>query len=283
MPKVVLFLFAVVAIIVWAEVVKSPEADKVDGIELYFFDVGQGDSVLIQKDDFQIMIDGGPSDTVLSKLGEVMPIMDRNIEVIILTHPHADHLVGINQVLERYDVGTIYSTGASHTSNEYLEFLENVKNKSVNYLIPNIEDKISHENIDIEFLWPGERYKEKSLENLNNTSLVMRACYFDHCTLFMGDLELDGQRLMFAETGEKSIESEILKVSHHGSHNGTDKRLLDKIMPKYAVIEVGLDNKFDHPHDITLDLLKDNEIEILRTDEGDVEFIISEFGVDLVE
>ncbi len=283
MLKVVLFLLAVIAIIVWAEVARSPEADTVNGLEVYFFDVGQGDVSLIQKDDYQILIDGGPSDAILAKLGDAMPLLDRKIEIIILSHPHADHLVGVNQVLERYDVGKIYSSGVPYTSNEYIEFLENVNSKNIDLIVPKIGDKTSYENIEVDFLWPGEKFVEEELENLNNSSVVIRACYLKNCSIFLGDLELDGQRMMFAELAEKNVNSEIIKIAHHGSSNGTDQRLLDIVMPNYAVILVGLDNKFDHPHDVTLDLLSTNNIETLRSDEGDIKFIISELGINQVK
>jgi len=121
--KVILSALILIAVFIWTSLARSPESA---GVNIYFFDVGQGDAELIQNGDYQILIDGGPSDEILSKLGEAMPIADRNIEIMILSHPHADHLVGLNQVLERYNVEKIYSSGVLHTSNEYLEFLEKV-------------------------------------------------------------------------------------------------------------------------------------------------------------
>jgi competence protein ComEC len=232
-----------------------------------------------------------------------MPLTDRKIEVVILTHPHADHLVGINQILDRYEVGKIYSTGVVHTSNAYLEFLDKVKNKNISLEVPDIGQGFSpFDSGELKFLWPGKNYIEKSAEdnNLNNTSLVSRFCYFDHCVLLPGDLETDGQEEMFAKLNchseakaEESqgsftnvqddkcnLQSEILKVAHHGSTNGTEQKPLDIVKPKYAIISAGVDNKFGHPHAGTLDLLQKVNIQYYRTDrDGTIEFNLSEQGI----
>lgn len=304
--QIMLSLMAVLTIFVWSAIVKSPTADEINGsAQIFFLNVGQGDSELIQKGNYQILIDGGPDDSVLSELGKVMPLADRKIETVILTHPHADHLVGLNQIIDRYEIGTIYVTGVVHTSNAYLEFLEKAKNKNINTEVSDIGEKlIPFDNGNLEFLWPGKVYAGKSAEdnNLNNTSLVSRFCYSSHCALLTGDLEIDGQDEMFAschsERSEESssnaaldpsalpqddkcnFQSEILKIAHHGSMNGTNQELLDIVKPKYAVIEVGADNKFGHPHAGTLDLLQKANIQQYRTDrDGTVEFNISEEGI----
>ncbi len=305
MTKITKFFFSLLitlTVFIWAAVVKSPSGT---GCNIYFFDVGQGDAALIEKGDYQILIDGGPDDKILSEIGKAMPLTDRKIEIVILTHPHADHLVGINQVLDRYEIGKIYSTGAIHTSNAYLEFLDKVKNKNIQLEVPDAgQEIVPFDNGELEFLWPGKRDVGKSAEdnNLNNTSLVNQFCYFDHCVLLMGDLETDGQAEMlnyyFSKQSEASVEkseskssqplasndnifqSEILKVAHHGSVNGTNQKLLDVVRPKYAVIGVGADNKYGHPHAATLDLLQKASIQYYRTDrDGTIEFNLSESGI----
>jgi len=269
--KIVLSALVLFTVFVWTSIVRSPENN---GVEIYHFDIGQGDAALIQRGNYQILIDGGPDDTILSKLGEVMPLVDKNIEVVILSHPHADHLVGINQVIERFTVEKVYSTGVVHTSNEYLEFLENINNKNIELIVPNIGFQFEpYENANMQFFWPGERYREKSIENLNNSSIVNKFCYFEECVLFTGDIETDEQAEVFKALTEKdlNLEAKYLKVAHHGSSNGTNQIFLDKVIPDVAVISAGEDNQFGHPHKSTIDLLLENEIEIKRTDrDGDV-------------
>jgi len=122
-------------------------------------------------------------------------------------------------------------------------------------------------------LWPGEKYSGESMENLNNSSEVVRFCYFDDCSLFLGDLETDGQALMFEVLNQKNINtmSKYLKVAHHGSSNGTNQALLDYVKSSEAIISAGEDNQFGHPHGSIIDLLLGNNIEIKRTDkEGDI-------------
>jgi competence protein ComEC len=275
--KIILSALVLLAAFLVVEIVRSPDKDSV---QIYFFNVGQGDAELIQKGDKQILIDGGPDDSILSELGKVMPLTDRNIETVILTHPHADHLTGLNQVLERYQVGQIYLSGAVTTSNTYLEFLNKLKEKSIATDIPSLGEKISpFENGELTFLWPGDKYKDQKIDNLNNASEVAKFCYFAECAVFVGDQETDEQKMMFAELDKQMINysSSILKIAHHGSTNGTDQTTLDKIKPKYAVIEVGADNKFGHPHAATLDLLNRAGVKTYRTDrDSTVEFLLEE-------
>jgi len=267
---------------VYAEIAKTPPSDSA---EIYFLDVGQGDAELIQKGDFQILIDGGPSDAVLSELGKVMPLSDRKIDIIILTHPHADHLAGINLILERYGVGVIYSSGVLNTTNGYLEFLNKIKKKNVSFKVPKAYDKIiPFANSELDFLWPGDKYLKQNLSNLNNSSLVTKFCFFSHCALFTGDIEIDEQASMFEYYTQKNLislfEAELLKIPHHGSRNGTNEKLLKTVVPKYAVIEVGADNKYSHPHTETVSILKKLTIQTLRTDQGGtIKFELTKTGI----
>lgn len=290
-----------VLVIIWAEIARSPEPGQV---KLYFFDVGQGDSALIQRGDYQILIDGGPDGEVLKRIGQVMPITDRKIETVILSHPHADHLIGLNQVLERYEIGSIYFNGAAHTSSQYLEFLATIKAKNVSASVPPIGQEIApFPNAVLEFLWPGEAFQGKTscddenqnaakkydsskdsdcIGNLNSTSIVNRFCYFDQCSLFLGDLENDGQLEMLSKTEKDKFKAQILKVAHHGSSNGTNKEMILSVNPRWAVISVGADNNYGHPHQASLKLLSDFGIKILRTDkDGTIQFTLTESSIDL--
>lgn len=272
-----------ITILIWTNLVKAPADQVKNNVGIYFFDIGQGDSALIQKGDYQILIDGGPDDSLLAKLGETMPLWDRKIEMVILTHPHADHLTGLNLVLDRYEIEKIYGTGAIHTSDAYLEFLDIIKNKDLDYQIISIGKFITpFENGKLEFLWPGEKYLGKNIDNLNDSSQVNRFCYFENCILFTGDIEMTGQEEMFNVLDSQGIgiQSEILKIPHHGSRNGLSQELLDGAQSKIAIISAGLDNKFNHPHKETLQLLEQNNIQILRTDQDkDIIFFINELGV----
>lgn len=271
---------------VWAEIGRTPSNSE--SVNIYFLDVGQGDSTLIQKNDHQILIDGGPDDSILVELGEAMPLMDRKIETVILTHPHADHLIGINQVIDRYEIGRIYFSGTNYDSNAYEEFLAKVKSRDIPISIPKIGETITFfEDGKMDFLWPGERYENQAIQNLNNTSIVSRFCYYAECVLLTGDIETDEQKEMwdyYSSSGREKLreifQAQIIKISHHGSINGTNQTLLDIAQPDYAVIHVGADNKFGHPHAQTLDLLQKSNINIYLTErQGTSEFTLNKSGI----
>jgi competence protein ComEC len=268
-----------VAIFLVTNIFRVPKGDV---LLVSFLNVGQGDTMLIQKDDFQILIDGGPDDSVLSKISEEMPLMDRKIELIVLTHPHADHLIGINQILERYEVGEIVGTGVIFGSSEYIQFLEKIKTKKIPFNVPGIGDRREFAvNANISFLWPGNKFMGTSTKNINNTSIVSKICYWDECILSTGDLEKDGQEEMLAyydKLGEpESLKSEIIKVPHHGSNNALLPRLYEVVLPRTVVISAGKDNQFGHPHQAVIDYFNKMLIEIWRTDQesGNIDFIIS--------
>ncbi len=284
--KIFLGVLILLVFAIWSNVVKSPTADSLDKYaHLYFFDVGQGDAEMIEKGDYQILIDGGPDEKVLSLIGKAMPLRDRKIEVLILTHPHADHLIGLNSILDRYEIDTVYYSGADNDSNGYREFEAKIKEKNINAKIPDLEEKfVPFENGEGIFLWPGKKYVGKNVDNLNNASEVFKFCYFSNCSLFTGDIETDEQSSMlnyYLLNGKLAMfQSSLLKLSHHGSTNGTNQSFLEAVKPENAIIEVGADNKYGHPHSATLDLLQKNQINYYRTDQdGTKEFIFSSDGI----
>lgn len=275
---IVLGLFALLATFLFVKIAKSPDADLA---KAYFFDVGQGDAILFQNDRDQLLVDGGPDGTILERLGEVMPIDDRTIEKVVLTHPHADHLVGLLQVIDRYQIGEIYGTGVVSDSDYYLEFLSKVKDKKIPYIVPDIGlTEGLFDTAKITFLWPGQNFVKKTASNLNNTSLVSKVCVIDECVFLTGDAEEDERRDLldnYKMERKSLIKADILKVSHHGSRNGTDENFIQLVDPKQAIISAGADNQFGHPHTETLDILKKINVEIKRTDlEGTIEIVFGE-------
>lgn len=276
--KIFFIVMLLILVAIWAEIAKSPDNNC---SKIYFFDVGQGDATMIVKDDYEILIDGGPDNKVLVEIGNVMPLGDKKIEAVILTHPHADHVVGLNQILENYQIEKVYISGVLHTSNQYLEFLQKIKDSEIATEVPELNYKFEpFEGAFLEFLWPGNNYNQKEAENLNNSSLLTRFCYLEKCAVFMGDQETDEQEIMFANNKEADYRADILKVSHHGSSNGTNQKLLDAIQPKYAIISVGADNRYGHPHVKTLDLLNKFGIKLFRTDrDGTVEMVFEQNNI----
>ncbi len=290
--KILLLSLSFLAVIIWANIAKSPADQTQEAVQLFLLNVGQGDAILIQKADYQILIDGGPDDKVLSELGKTMPPSDRKIEEVVLTHPHADHLRGLISVVDRYEIGKIRYTGASYESNGYKEFLDKIKQKNIPLDVPELGDKETlFPGGEVTYLWPGKKFEEKTEQNLNNVSLVMRFCYFSHCALLTGDQEVDEQKEMFGHhvchpelvSGSPQtclLSADLLKLSHHGSANGANELTFDTVKPKMAAISVGAENKYGHPHQGVIDLLGKYAVPYYRTDQnGTVKFVFTEQGI----
>lgn len=249
-------------------------------LEVDFFDVGQGDAILIKTPEHQrILIDGGPTNAVVEKLGENMPFYDREIDLMILTHPHADHLVGLIEVLKRYEVKKILTTGAINSTPDYLAWLEEIKNQNIPMEIVSAGQILDFgENLKMEIFYPVENFVGKQPDDLNSTSIVAKLIFGDTSFLFTGDAEEEAEEKMIARGVD--LKADVLKVGHHGSRNATSQNFLEKVQPKFAVISVGAKNTFGHPNKTILNRLKKNGVEIFRTDQdGDIRFLSD--GVEL--
>jgi competence protein ComEC len=239
-----------------------------------YFDVGQGDSIFIKTPNNQkILIDGGPDNTVLAKLGKSLPFYDKKIDLVILTHPHADHLVGLIEVLKRYKVKKILSTGVLHTTPEYTAWLEEIKRQKILLEIAVAGQVFNFgSETKLEILYPFESLGGQSVDDLNDTSIVSKLTFKNNTFLFMGDAETEVEEKLIASGAD--LRADILKIGHHGSKNATTEEFLNKVNPKSAVISVGASNKFGHPSGLVINRLKRKEINISRTDiEGDIRLL----------
>jgi competence protein ComEC len=206
---------------------------------------------------------------VVNKLDENLSLIDRHLDYVLLTHPHADHVAGLTEVLRLYDIGQVIMTGAIHTAPDYLDFLNLIKEKSIPALIIESPQELEVDGTTLKFLAPLKSFSNQRLENLNNSSIVFKLVYGSSTALFTGDYEQEEQLLK----NSTDLSSQILKVGHHGSTNANDEAFLQAVRPQYAVISVGKNNSFGHPHYRTIYYLKQLGAEILRTDEsGDVSF-----------
>ncbi len=246
---------------------------EADLVKVWFLDVGQGDSILIDfGDNKQALIDGGPSKAVLSQLGQHLPIGDKTIEYLILTHPDSDHVTGLNYVLDQYQVERVYYTGVNHQTNRYQEFREKIKDKNVQ--ITKFGDVIKpNSKASLKILYPFESYNQRDASSSpNDTSIVALLKINNIEVLLTGD----GEEKVWQELADKNKlkNVEVLKVSHHGARNGTSELLLEKTRPEVGVISVGANNSYGHPNKDVLDLLVLYNVEIYRTDQlGTVEFV----------
>lgn len=261
----ILFILALTAAAVWAQFLGRPESTSFP-LAVYVFDVGQGDAILIRtKDGTDLLIDGGPDKTILDRMGEVLPSSDRTIEAVLLTHPHADHVAGLIPVLERFQVGQVWSTGAIHTTDVFLEWLQVVQGKGIPFKIAKEGEALDLGNgIRFTVLFPFVSLEGVRAENLNDTSAVGRLTLGGFSMFLPGDAESTVQEQLFTQGTE--LRSKVLKVSHHGSSDATSESLLERVNPEVAIISVGADNSFHHPHPSVVRLLEEKRIKTYRTD-----------------
>jgi len=249
-----------VMIIVWIFVFiqESGEFLKVE-----FFDVGQGDAEFIETPRRQqILIDGGPDMSVLEGLGKAMPFYDRYIDLVILTHPETDHLNGLIEVLKRYDVGAVITAGIIRDTQEYKEWINILEEKRIPIYIAKAGGIIDlGNNINVNILYPFENLAGKIISDTNNSSVVSKLTYGDFEVLFTGDIEKSAENKLVS--ADINLNSDILKIAHHGSKTSTTEGFLKAVNALLAVIEVGKDNSYGHPHQEVLERLKN--LNILQT------------------
>jgi competence protein ComEC len=247
------------------------ELDGARDLEVVFFDVGQGDSIFIETPDrFQVLIDGGPDLSVLEKLGEEMAFYDRTIDLIILTHPEYDHLFGLLEVLERYKVENILWTGIVRDTAEWQEWMKLLEQEGANNIIIAQAGQriIFHEDplIFMEILHPFENLENQKFKNSNDTSIVAELVFNNVSFLFTGDISKKIEKQLI-------VDSDILKVAHHGSKTSTCLEFLEIVSPELAVIAVG-ENSYGHPHQEVLANLNQFGIQVLITKElGDIKIV----------
>jgi competence protein ComEC len=241
-------------------------------LEVNFFDVGQGDAIFIEGPQrHQILIDGGPSSIILEKLAKEMPFWDRTIDLIILTHPERDHLFGLIEVLKRYKVENILWTGIIRDTPEFKEWEKLIENEGAKIFIAKSGQKIASE-FSLDVLYPFENLEGQELKDSNNTSIVAKLIFGQNSFLFTGDAYQSAERELL--TKEADIDSDVLKVAHHGSKTSSAEEFIEKVSPEIAVISVGKDNTYGHPHQEVLETLIKYGIRILRTDEqGDIKIL----------
>lgn len=273
--KVFIFLATLVVfnILAWTVVF---DLSQQKFLEVNFFDVGQGDSIFIETPKSQqVLIDGGPSSVILEKLGKEIPFWDREIDLVILTHPEADHLVGLLEVLKKYKVENILWTGIVRDTPEYVEWQKLIKEERAKIYIAEKGEKIlMSDDISIDILYPLQNLEGKELKDSNDTSVVGRLAFDYNSFLFTGDITQIAEKELSNSRELENIDPDVLKVAHHGSKTSSSSEFLQEVSPELAVISVGKNNSYGHPTPETLENLNKYGIKVLRTDErGDIKII----------
>jgi len=230
-------------------------------LQVSFLDVGQGDSILIETPNNQnILIDGGPDDKILTRLGRALPFWDRTIDLMVLTHPHADHVSGLVKVLPRYEVKKVLYPRSEYSSPVYSKWKELIRREKADIQRADILEKIKlGDNCSLEVVHKGL----KKPGDVNNDSLVTRLDCFGKRFLFTGDIEGEIKREIVARSD--GVGAGVLKVAHHGAGEGKGSGFIDKVSPSIAVVSVGK-NDYGHPDKNYLRFLERKGVKVLRTD-----------------
>lgn len=238
-------------------------------LKVSFLDVGQGDAILIQSPSGQkVLLDGGEDGAkLLNRLSDELPWRQKKIDMMILSHPHADHARGFNSLFDRYQIGQVYGTGVMHNSSVYEVWLRNLRDHQLTLKTLKAGDTLDlGAGAVLQVLFPRDDLSAQSVTNLNNSSLVLKLTYGQISFLLTGDAEEEAEKQLLATGAD--LRAQVLKVAHHGSANATSLKFLAGVKPQLAIISVGQDNDFGHPHASTLSKLTDMGAKILRTDQS---------------
>jgi competence protein ComEC len=267
-------------------VVRDLRRKTADEMRVTFIDVGQGDSALLEgPGGFVMLVDGGGryDDSFDTGARVVEPVLRARgigrVDLVVLSHPHPDHLNGLLRVLARFEVGTLWTSGDDGHNPKYRELLALAHQRGVATPVPAGFDK---EGVRVEPLgpWVGDVIGPPPGLDANNASLVVRASYAGHAVLFTGDIGEDGEAELVArgETG-LAIASDVLKVPHHGSRMSSGDEFLAAVQPSTAVVSVGKHNTFHLPSAATLARYRARNTGVHRTDlEGAVTVAVNAQG-----
>jgi len=238
----------------------SPEpASPAGELKVHFIDVGQGDAILIDLEDTEILIDGG--DRSPGVTGYLDQYVDGPLEVMVATHPHADHIGGLIAVLDAFEVGQVWHNGDTSDSKTYSDFMSGVSAEGAEVHIARLHDVIKAGDLELYVHHPA------NLEgSTNNNSIVLHLAYGDIDFLFTGDAEQEAEAEMLALDSLPVPEVEILKVGHHGSRTASSADFLAVTSPEVAIYMAGVDNSYGHPHVETIAALNAIGAQIYGTD-----------------
>lgn len=229
-----------------------------------FLDIGQGDAIFIEAPNGnQILVDGGPSAKVLHEIGKIMPWYDKTIDMIVITNPDKDHIAGFVDVLKRYVVMYALEPGTQNKTPTHEAVQELIKEKGVQKLTARRGMNIDlGDGVVLSVLFPD---KDVSDLKTNDGSIVMRLTYDETEGMLTGDATSAVERHILSY--DENIQSDIIKVGHHGSKTSTDGNCVKALRPQYAVISCGQGNRYGHPNEETLVTLGKFPLKVLRTDQ----------------
>lgn len=243
-----------------------------DKMKVNYIDVGQGDSILVQVNNKNLLIDAGPK----SSKGQLIDYLDKlnikKLDYVIATHPHEDHIGGMSYIIDKYEVGSFYAPKVEHTTKTFERMIDSLKGKNLNINVI----KEGTDSIDLGLNTKVEVFSsgKDTYNNLNNYSPIIRIEFNNNSFLLTGDAEKEVEK----EVLEKgyNLKSDVLKFGHHGSSTSTTEEFFNAVNPSIGVIQLGKDNDYGHPHKETLELIKKSELTVYRTDKDSNIVLVSD-------
>lgn len=226
-------------------------------LQIYFFDVGQADSILILNNNTTMLIDAGNNNDGKLLVDYIKNKLKINkIDILVGTHPHEDHIGGLDNIINELDIGDIYLPEVITTTKTFEDVITAIENKDLAITVPEIGEKFTLGEADFEVLFTGTDDRD-----LNATSIIINMLYGNKSYLFTGDTTEEVEETIL----NKNIDIDVLKVAHHGSRYSSSYDFLEKATPAYAIISVGEDNSYEHPHQEAINRIKKHTNKIYMT------------------
>jgi competence protein ComEC len=245
----------------------TPTSSSSEAFKVTFLDVGQADCTLIQTGGKAMLIDAGNNNDATTIINNLSSLGVQKLDVVIGTHPHEDHIGGMDTIINKFDIGQIYLPKVTATTKTFTDMIEAIKANGLTVTTPVPGTTSNLGDAQWTILAPNSA----TYSETNNYSIVIRMFYGSTSFLFTGDAQVESEKEMLDKG--YTLKSNILKVGHHGSSSSTSLEFLQAVFPEYAVIFVGKDNDYGHPHQETLDKLNASGIKTYRTDlNGNITF-----------